>query len=201
MRTMQKAAIAAVVLGLFWPGCATWGPGDPTREDDGGDAGGDDNIGRPPTTNGSGNPSQGMGASGPASTGAGASGEGSGPTTTSSGVGGAPTTTSSGVGGTSSSSSASSTASSSSSTTSTSSSSSASTSSSSGSGGSGGGPTSVGCLVDGFCTLDDDCVCADCDTDPYCSDPTNCTNDNVCDPFHEGCVCADCAMTHPECLN
>ncbi|MEZ4447494.1 MAG: hypothetical protein R3B72_50930 [Polyangiaceae bacterium] len=92
--------------------------------------------------------------------------------------------------------------SSSSSAASTSSSSSAtSSSSSSGSGGAGGGPTSVGCLVDGVCTIDDDCVCADCDTDPACSDPTNCTDDNVCDPFREGCVCADCATSHPECLN
>ena len=45
-----------------------------------------------------------------------------------------------------------------------------------------------------------DSVCTDCDTDPFCSDPNNCNNDNVCEPFSEGCVCADCA-SHPECLN
>ena len=67
-----------------------------------------------------------------------------------------------------------------------------------GAGGAGGG-TSVGCLFDGLCTADDDCVCADCDLDPYCSDPLNCVNDSVCDAYSEGCVCADCA-SHPECV-
>jgi hypothetical protein len=51
-----------------------------------------------------------------------------------------------------------------------------------------------------MCTLDDDCVCDDCDADSYCADPANCIDDNVCDAFNEGCVCADCA-THPECAN
>jgi len=55
-------------------------------------------------------------------------------------------------------------------------------------------------LPDNQCTLDDDCVCADCDTDPYCSDPANCVDDNVCEPYSEGCVCTDCA-NHPQCVN
>ncbi|MDH3199352.1 MAG: hypothetical protein OEM15_00500 [Myxococcales bacterium] len=47
---------------------------------------------------------------------------------------------------------------------------------------------------------DDDCVCCDCDTDLFCSDPENCVNDGECTTFREGCVCADC-IDHPECLN
>jgi hypothetical protein len=43
-----------------------------------------------------------------------------------------------------------------------------------------------------------DCVCASCANDAFCSDPANCTNDGACDPFNEGCVCADC-FTHPSC--
>lgn len=59
---------------------------------------------------------------------------------------------------------------------------------------------SSNCVNDGFCNFNDDCVCSDCDTDPFCSDPTKCVNDGVCKSFEEGCVCADCA-THPECLD
>lgn len=43
-----------------------------------------------------------------------------------------------------------------------------------------------------------DCVCANCAADPYCSDAANCQDDGVCDPGFEGCVCADCAG-HPLC--
>lgn len=70
-----------------------------------------------------------------------------------------------------------------------------------GGGGGGGDPGggSVGCKDDGQCTLEDDCVCTDCSTDDYCSDPNNCVDDGECDAFLEGCVCADCAGSHPEC--
>jgi hypothetical protein len=69
-----------------------------------------------------------------------------------------------------------------------------------GQGGGAGGSGDI-CVNDGNCNFrDDDCVCADCDTDPFCSDPTNCNNDSTCQTFEEGCVCADCA-SHPECLN
>ena len=43
-----------------------------------------------------------------------------------------------------------------------------------------------------------DCVCGVCAADAFCSDPMNCTDDGSCDPFNEGCQCADCAA-HPEC--
>lgn len=59
---------------------------------------------------------------------------------------------------------------------------------------------SADCVNDGVCSFDDDCVCSDCDDDLFCSDPTKCKNDGVCQSFEEGCVCADCA-THPECLD
>jgi predicted small lipoprotein YifL len=70
-------------------------------------------------------------------------------------------------------------------------------------GGGGGDPGggSVGCKDDGQCTLEDDCVCTDCDADSYCSDPANCQDDGKCDAFVEGCVCADCKSSHPECAN
>jgi hypothetical protein len=60
--------------------------------------------------------------------------------------------------------------------------------------------SSANCNNNGVCGIDDDCVCSDCDNDPFCSDPSKCKNDGVCQSFEEGCVCADCA-THPECLD
>jgi hypothetical protein len=61
-----------------------------------------------------------------------------------------------------------------------------------------------GCVDDGVCFDDtneiaDDCVCADCHSDAFCTDPQYCDNDGVCNPYVEGCSCADCQM-HPECL-
>lgn len=46
-----------------------------------------------------------------------------------------------------------------------------------------------------MCTLEDACTCADCWTDPVCTDPdlSNCKDDSDCDFFAEGCCCADCA--------
>jgi hypothetical protein len=60
-----------------------------------------------------------------------------------------------------------------------------------------------GCTADDICfsntkKLADDCVCPDCKNDKYCGDPSNCTNDGVCNPYFEGCVCPDCAL-HPSC--
>ena len=70
----------------------------------------------------------------------------------------------------------------------------------SGGSGSGGGMGEI-CVNDGNCSaMQDDCVCADCDMDPFCSNPANCINDSQCKTFEEGCVCADC-MSHPECLD
>lgn len=43
-----------------------------------------------------------------------------------------------------------------------------------------------------------DCVCPECSTDSFCSDPTKCNGDGICDPFNEGCICSDCA-DHPLC--
>jgi hypothetical protein len=62
--------------------------------------------------------------------------------------------------------------------------------------------TTVGesdCIDDGDCG-NDDCVCDDCDSDLFCSDPGNCIDDGSCQSFQEGCVCPDCA-SHPDCLN
>jgi hypothetical protein len=56
------------------------------------------------------------------------------------------------------------------------------------------------CKHDGVCNADDDCICPDCDTDLFCSDPSKCFDNGECNTFTEGCVCADC-MTHPECLD
>lgn len=50
---------------------------------------------------------------------------------------------------------------------------------------------------DATCELSD-CVCPSCAADAFCTDPANCNNDNECDPFSEGCGCADC-VDHPEC--
>jgi hypothetical protein len=51
----------------------------------------------------------------------------------------------------------------------------------------------VGCDGDAVCELTDDCTCDECDTDGFCS--TACTLDGACDPYNEGCACADCADT------
>ncbi len=65
-------------------------------------------------------------------------------------------------------------------------------------------PASCLCLGCDLAVCDDgngnynDCVCANCAADPFCSDPANCSDDGVCDPGLEGCVCADCAG-HPLC--
>jgi hypothetical protein len=56
-----------------------------------------------------------------------------------------------------------------------------------------------GCVLDGMCTLEDDCVCGECADDGFCGDPENCNDDGMCDPYNEGCACADCAG-HPQCL-
>ena len=69
-----------------------------------------------------------------------------------------------------------------------------------GSGGGSAGGEPVGCMDDGMCTLDDDCVCSDCDADEFCSDPMNCIDDGQCDAFSEGCVCDDCKQ-HEECTD
>jgi len=55
------------------------------------------------------------------------------------------------------------------------------------------------CITNDSCS-DDNCVCPDCDTDPFCSDPEQCVDNGHCNPFTEGCVCADCA-SHPDCLD
>ncbi len=43
-----------------------------------------------------------------------------------------------------------------------------------------------------------DCVCAVCATDAFCANAGNCVADGLCDPYGEGCVCADC-FAHPQC--
>lgn len=58
----------------------------------------------------------------------------------------------------------------------------------------------VGCVDDGTCSLDDDCVCSDCDADDFCSDPANCVDDGMCNAYTEGCVCADCSE-HEQCTD
>jgi hypothetical protein len=60
-----------------------------------------------------------------------------------------------------------------------------------------------GCTDDEICFdaglhLADDCVCPDCATDRFCTDPTHCNGDGLCNPYFEGCSCADCAA-HPLC--
>ncbi|MBC8070776.1 MAG: hypothetical protein IAG13_20790 [Deltaproteobacteria bacterium] len=57
----------------------------------------------------------------------------------------------------------------------------------------------VGCNDDGVCSDDDDCVCTDCDDTDFCL-PSDCNGDSVCDPFFEGCACADCCP-HPQCAD
>ena len=40
----------------------------------------------------------------------------------------------------------------------------------------------------------------DVDGDGICGNLDNCTDNGVCDPYNEGCVCADCADNHPACI-
>jgi hypothetical protein len=60
------------------------------------------------------------------------------------------------------------------------------------------GNFAVDCQTDGTCTSNDDCMCSDCDSDAFCSDPANCVGDGICDPYWETCGCADCAPL-PQC--
>jgi len=55
------------------------------------------------------------------------------------------------------------------------------------------------CITNGDC-YDDDCVCPDCDDDPFCSNPHECVDNGFCFTATEGCVCADC-FSHPECID
>ena len=55
------------------------------------------------------------------------------------------------------------------------------------------------CVADGTCGNDDSCTCTECDGSPVCG-PSACTPDDVCDPFLEGCICADC-WTFPGCAD
>jgi hypothetical protein len=70
-------------------------------------------------------------------------------------------------------------------------------------------PNNTECLCngcDGFteCAGADglaDCVCDVCAGDTqFCLNPALCNMDGLCDPFNEGCLCADCAA-HPECAS
>ncbi len=54
----------------------------------------------------------------------------------------------------------------------------------------------VGCVDDGLCDINDDCVCGECETDAFCA--SNCNDDGACSPFVEGCSCGDC-VGHPLC--
>jgi hypothetical protein len=49
----------------------------------------------------------------------------------------------------------------------------------------------------GICENNEDCVCPDCTNESFCGG-SNCENDGLCDPYFEGCSCADCAG-HPAC--
>jgi hypothetical protein len=60
-----------------------------------------------------------------------------------------------------------------------------------------------GCTDDEICfdsglQLADDCICSDCAADRFCTDPARCIADGQCNPYYEGCHCADCA-DHPLC--
>jgi hypothetical protein len=50
------------------------------------------------------------------------------------------------------------------------------------------------------CAIEEACTCDSCDTDMFCTDPANCTDDGFCNQFVEGCQCADCTNV-PNCAN
>lgn len=50
----------------------------------------------------------------------------------------------------------------------------------------------------GECNNLADCACPECVGNKELCPLTNCTDDGACDPYLEGCSCADCAM-HPNC--
>lgn len=56
------------------------------------------------------------------------------------------------------------------------------------------------CICEGCSDVcaESDCVCPSCVDDAACAAPGSCTDDNECDPFNEGCECADC-VDHPQC--
>jgi hypothetical protein len=54
------------------------------------------------------------------------------------------------------------------------------------------------CTTDLKCESDESCACEDCRGTAYCTDPTRCQDDGICDIIVEGCVCADCKAI-PEC--
>jgi uncharacterized membrane protein YgcG len=56
----------------------------------------------------------------------------------------------------------------------------------------------VPCIDDGACNYVESCLCPDCATDSYCTDPGNCANEGICAPLYEGCHCIDCA-TEDQC--
>lgn len=60
------------------------------------------------------------------------------------------------------------------------------------------GNFAIHCQDDGACTAADDCICDDCAQDAWCGSPASCADDGVCDPYNEGCLCADCS-TVPAC--
>ncbi len=58
--------------------------------------------------------------------------------------------------------------------------------------------TCEACDAGGGCSLQEDCVCPDCATDDFCSNPASCNFNGLCDPYNEGCACTDCT-DHPLC--
>ncbi len=55
------------------------------------------------------------------------------------------------------------------------------------------------CETDLSCDFDEPCVCPDCWTDFFCSDPLQCVDDGQCNWEAEGCQCTDCAAS-PACM-
>jgi hypothetical protein len=50
----------------------------------------------------------------------------------------------------------------------------------------------LGCGNGNECTDQTDCVCPACVSNEFCQ-ADDCVDDGECDPYLEGCVCADCA--------